>query len=99
MRRSGQILVACLLVISASGCSTMKRSVVYRPTLLFDNLPGMFTAERYVGRELPTSPAFLKEGEQIYYREYFVDRQGDPFGFGDHFTRRFTTIREGYGRR
>jgi hypothetical protein len=70
--------------------------------LLFDAQPGPVTASQMAVRDAwPSAEAYRDLGEEIHYRERFIDRQGDGFfGRGRHYVhRRFETRRTGRARR
>lgn len=94
-----KVCAAALCVVIA-GCSRPARPALHNAALLFDPLPGSFSAQQLAGRDLwPIAPSSFDDGEDTYYRERFYDRQGNGFHGHDYFRRRFTSVRKGSSHR
>lgn len=55
----------------------------YAPALLFDRQPGYPPAAFAHRSDWPSTQTFYATGQQVFYREHFVDYQGP--GFPHHF--------------
>lgn len=87
---------AAALCLVLAGCGRTARPRLYSANLLFDPLPGSFSARQLAGRNLwPTAPSSFDDGELTSYREYFYDQQGDGLLGHDYFQRRFISVRKG----
>jgi hypothetical protein len=72
----------------------------YPPGLLFDRVPGRYSAEGFAYRsDWPSTNAYYAPGEVIYYHERFIDHQGPGWEPWNGTYRRFTTYRTGVGYR
>ena len=94
------MICAIALAILLGGCAQSPRRIPRGTALLFDAVPGSYNAAQWAQRApWLTAPAHFSDGETVYYRERFYDRQGNGFGTRDYFTRRFIYVREGRGHR
>ncbi len=100
MKRSALLLCGSLLAVTLVGCARAHRLTFHRASMLFDPIPTLHNAAEYTARaSWPTASTFIDDGETLYYRERFYDRQGTPFHGRDYFIRQFTAVREGRGHR
>ena len=105
--KTGAIITAVLLFVVAGGCAETHgpplTDAPLRSTLLFDARPGWPMAADMAFRSTwPATPSYAALGEDIFYREHFVDVQYGGGGYGrlrDHVYRRFDTYRVGRARR
>lgn len=94
-----KVCAGALCVVFA-GCGRTARPAVHNANLLFDPLPGFFSAQQLVGRDpWPIALSSFDDGEVIYYQERFQDYQGDGFHNRDYFQRRFISVRKGSSHR
>ena len=64
--------------------------------LIFDRRPGYYSASDFAYRsDWPSTDAYYRAPEIIFYREYFNDTQGPGFNNNDNTYRRFETYRYG----
>ncbi len=100
MQRLLGMICAVALAVSLGGCAQSPRRIPPRTALLFDAVPGSSSAAQWAQRApWLSAPSHFSDGEMVYYRELFYDRQGNGFGTRDYFTRRFIYVREGRGHR
>ncbi len=72
----------------------------YAPSLLFDRVPGRYSATDFAYRsDWPSTNSYYSPGEAIDYDMYSVDYQGPNFSPWNSTYRRFTTRRSGTGYR
>lgn len=72
----------------------------YPPSLLFDRVPGRYSATDFNYRsDWPSTNSFYAPGEVIQYNLYSVDYQGPNFDPWNSSYRRFETRRSGIGYR
>lgn len=72
----------------------------YPPSLLFDRVPGRYSATDFNYRsDWPSTNSFYAPGEVIQYNLYSVDYQGPNFDPWHSNYRRFETRRSGIGYR
>ena len=65
-------------------------------SLIFDRRPGYYSASDFAYRsDWPSTDAYYRAPEMIFYREYFNDVQGPGFNNNDNTYRRFETYRYG----
>lgn len=90
---------AAMLGIAAllGGCGQGGPVYFGHPALLFDRDPGYVSASGFERSDRRVAPA--DGAPYVYYREFYLDHQGEGFRFHDHVHRRFMAIREGHGRR
>ncbi len=94
------MICAAALVLSVGGCAHTPRRIAPRAALLFDAVPSSYDPAQWAQRATwLKAPSHFSDGEVVYYRERFYDRQGNGFGTRDYFTRRFLYVREGRGHR
>ena len=94
------LLCGSLLAVTLVGCARAHRPTFHRASMLFDPIPTLHNALEYAARtSWPTASTYIDDGETLYYRERFYDRQGAPFHGQDYFIRQFTAVREGRGHR
>lgn len=94
------MICAVTLAIAVGGCAQTTRRIPPRAALLFDAAPGPIDPAQWAQRTpWLRAPAYFSDGEVVYYRERFYDRQGTGFGTRDYFSRRFLYVREGRGHR
>lgn len=100
MKRHTLLMCGSLLAVTLVGCARAPRPTFHRASMLFDPHPTLHNAAEYTARaSWPTASTYIDEGETLYYRERFYDRQGTPFHGRDYFIRQFTAVREGRGHR
>ncbi len=100
MRRRITFTCAGVLSVVLAGCAQVPHARVYRTCLLFDPQPGADSADQFAARETwLAAPSYFDDGQVLYFRERFYDRQGDGFHAHDYFLRQFTVVREGRGHR
>ena len=88
------------LFVIVGGCSRPARQVLHSPSLLFDPMPGAFSAQQLSGRDpWPIAESSFHDGENAYYEERFHDYLGDGYYGRDYFRRRFTAVRKGSSHR
>lgn len=64
--------------------------------LIFDRHPGWYSADQFTWRsDWPSTRAYYRAPELIFYREHFHDYQGPGFNSLDFTYRRFDTVRYG----
>jgi len=104
--RSAVLMTVSLSLLSPLGCSQSRQvaslSGPQTPALLFDAHPGLVAASDLAFRShWPSVRAYNDEGEDIYFRERFIDLQGaGRGGLGhDRVYRRFETRRTGWAHR
>jgi len=112
--RLAVLLLTCLLISLMSGCGHAhpcdmgRESVDLAPgagpsadlaaALLFDRIPGRYTASDFAYRsDWPSTNAYYSPGQVIFFSERFVDHQGRGFGGSDYTYRRFRSHRVGVG--
>ncbi len=94
------MICAVTLAIAVGGCAQTPRRIPHTADLLFDADPSSSNAVQWAHRSpWLRAPAHFSDGEVVYYRERFYDRQGTGFGTRDYFSRRFLYVREGRGHR
>ena len=92
------VALAFLAICGCSATQTPSRSPV-TTSLLFDARPGWpMASDMAVRSTWPATPSYAG-GEEVWYRERFIDVQTDGWGLGrrhDHVYRRFDTYRVGW---
>ncbi len=74
--------------------------VSHAPSLLFDRVPGRYSATDFAYRsDWPSTNSYYSPGEVIYYHMYDIDYQGPGLNPWNSSYRRFTTRRAGAGYR
>ena len=104
--RSAVLTTVVLLLLSTVGCCQSRQVASLpgpqTPALLFDAHPGLIAASDVAFRSpWPSTRAYYGEGEDIYFRERFIDlQQAGRCGLShDRVYRRFETRRIGWAHR